>query len=104
MAKKRHRPRPARRSRWEERAGPIRSTPMRATVGGCRRTYASLVAACMAIAMLAVAAPADAADCPFADAQPGEASLADLSQATVCLLNNERAAAGLAPLRVSAPL
>jgi uncharacterized protein YkwD len=77
---------------------------MRAIVGGSRRTSASLLAACMAFAMLAIAAPAHAEACAFADAQPGEASQADLSQATLCLLNEERAAAGLAPLRASAPL
>jgi len=77
---------------------------MRPDVGPCRRTTASLFAACMAIAMLAFAAPANAADCAFADAQPGQAAPADLSAATVCLLNERRAAAGLAPLTANASL
>ena len=79
---------------------------MRAIVGGCRRTYASLVAACIAMLMLAVAAPAQAQaeGCAFADAQASEAAPADLAAATICLLNERRAAAGLAPLRASEPL
>jgi uncharacterized protein YkwD len=76
---------------------------MRSVVGPCRRTAASLFAACV-LAALAVAAPAQAADCPFADAQAGSATPQQLSDATVCLLNEQRAAAGLQPLRASAPL
>ena len=77
---------------------------MRAIVGGCRRTTASLTSACILLAALAVASPAAAADCAFADAQPGEATSAQLSEATLCLVNERRAAAGLGPLRASAPL
>ncbi len=77
---------------------------MRTDVGPCRRTTASLVAACMAFAVLALATPAQAADCPFADAQPGQAAPADLSAATICLLNERRAAAGLGPLTANASL
>ena len=76
---------------------------MRSFVGGCRRTTASLFAACV-LGALALAAPAHAADCPYADAQTGQATTQQLDDATVCLLNNERAAAGLQPLSASAPL
>ena len=54
--------------------------------------------------LLSVASPAQASDCAFADAQPGEAAPADLAQATLCLLNGERATAGLGQLSASAPL
>jgi uncharacterized protein YkwD len=76
---------------------------MRSVVGDCRRTTASLFAACILVA-LAVATPAHAADCPFADAQTGSATTQQLAGATVCLLNEQRAAAGLRPLSASAPL
>jgi uncharacterized protein YkwD len=77
---------------------------MRTDVGPCRRTTASIAAALMALVVFALAAPAHAADCAFADAQPGEASAADLSAATVCLLNERRAAAGLPPVVANASL
>ena len=77
---------------------------MRATVGACRRTTAPLTAACTALVLMTIAAPAHAADCPFADAQAGDAPPADLATATVCLLNEQRAAAGLPALRTSTPL
>src|SRR3954452_8907224 len=76
---------------------------MRPVVGGCRRTTASLFAACV-LAALAVAAPAQAAACPYADALADSATTQQLSDATVCLLNEQRAAAGLGPLSASAPL
>src|SRR5919107_1676515 len=76
---------------------------MRSVVGPCRRTTASLFAACV-LAALAFAAPASAADCPFADAQAGSATTQQLADATVCLLNEQRAAAGLGPLSTSTPL
>lgn len=76
---------------------------MRSVVGPCRRTTASLVAAC-ALSILAFASPAHAADCPFADAQVNSATTQQLSDATVCLLNEQRAANGLAPLTTSTPL
>src|SRR4051794_17126709 len=76
---------------------------MRSVVGPCRRTAASLLAACF-LGALALAAPAHAADCPFADSQVDSATTQQLSDATVCLLNEERAAAGLGPLSTSAPL
>jgi uncharacterized protein YkwD len=76
---------------------------MRHMVGGCRRTAASLLAACM-LALIASASPARADDCPFADSDAGSATIQQLSDATVCLLNQQRAAAGLGPLTASAPL
>lgn len=76
---------------------------MRSFVGRRRRTTASLFAACF-LGALAFAAPASAADCAFADAQVGSATTEQLADATVCLLNEQRAAAGLDPLSASAPL
>jgi hypothetical protein len=53
-----------------------------------------------ALASFALAAPtAHAANCPGADALPAAAPPAVAKGATLCLLNNERAAQGLAPLR-----
>ncbi len=73
-------------------------------VGPCRRTAASLFAACV-VAALASAAPAQADDCgPYADASADAATIQQLSEATVCLLNQQRAAAGVGALRSSAPL
>lgn len=76
---------------------------MRIVPGACRRTLACLSASAIAVLVLA-AGPAHAADCPYADAQPGQATPDQVDQATVCLVNQQRAAAGLAPLAVSAPL
>jgi uncharacterized protein YkwD len=57
----------------------------------------ALAAACVAV--LAIAAPAaPASSCPGADAMPVAASPATARSATLCLLNNERAANGLPPL------
>jgi uncharacterized protein YkwD len=53
------------------------------------------------IASLAIAAPAaQAADCAGANALPALASIPTAKSATLCLLNAERAAHGLAPLSV----
>jgi uncharacterized protein YkwD len=60
--------------------------------------------ALVATAVAALAAPAGAqasaqdAACPGADAVPTAGTIAQSSQATLCLLNNERAAAGLHPV------
>jgi uncharacterized protein YkwD len=70
----------------------------------CRRALAAL----STVAALALAAPpgagasAGSAACPSADAVPTAATLPAAGQATLCLLNDERAAAGLRPL-VEAP-
>jgi uncharacterized protein YkwD len=63
-----------------------------------RRRAATLVAA---VAALALAAPAgaQAADCgAAADFVPDASNLTQVGQATLCLLNNERAAQGLRPV------
>src|SRR3954451_18484368 len=71
-----------------------------------RRRAATL----LATAVVALAAPAgahasaQAAGCPGADVEPNAGNLAQVSQATLCLLNDERAAAGLRPLQYSAAL
>jgi len=67
-------------------------------------------AALLATALVALAAPAGAhasaqgAPCPGADLVPDAGNLAQVGQATLCLLNDERAAAGLRPLTYSAAL
>ena len=61
-------------------------------------------ATALAVAVAALAAPAGAqasaqdAPCAGADAVPTSGTIAVAAQATLCLLNNERAAAGLHPL------
>jgi uncharacterized protein YkwD len=60
-----------------------------------------------ALAVLALAAPAGAAaagDCPGADLLPTADNVADINQATLCLLNAERAANGLGALTENASL
>jgi len=57
------------------------------------------------IATFAIAAPAaQAADCPGANLLPALASVPTAKAATLCLLNGERAARGLAPLATEATL
>jgi uncharacterized protein YkwD len=64
-----------------------------------RRAIAFLATAAAALAAPAGAhASAQDAACPGADAVPTAATIAQASQATLCLLNNERAAAGLHPV------
>ena len=64
----------------------------------------------LATAVVALAAPAGAhasaqtAPCAGADLVPDAGNLAQVGQATLCLLNDERAAAGLRPLAYSAAL
>jgi uncharacterized protein YkwD len=78
---------------------------MRTDVGPCRRSIASIfIAACAALLTALCATPASAADCANADAMPGQASHQAMSDATLCLLNNERAANGLNALVASDPL
>jgi uncharacterized protein YkwD len=78
---------------------------MRAGVGPCRRTFASLPAALMALAALILAAgPARAAGCPNADAGPREASQQALADATLCLLNKERTVRRMDALSVNTSL
>jgi uncharacterized protein YkwD len=64
-----------------------------------RRATALLAAAVAALAAPAGArASAQDAACPGADAVPTATTIAQASQATLCLLNDERAAAGLHPV------
>src|SRR3954453_23044170 len=64
----------------------------------------------LATAVVALAAPAGAhasaqtAACPGADLVPTAGNLAQVGQATLCLLNDERAAAGLRPLTIAPAL
>jgi len=62
-----------------------------------RRRAVTLLAT---VAALALSAPAgaQAADCPGADLVPAAGNLPQVGQATLCLLNNERAAQGLRPV------
>jgi uncharacterized protein YkwD len=60
-----------------------------------------------ALVVLALAAPAGASaagDCPGADLLPTADNVADINQATLCLLNAERAANGLGALTENASL
>jgi uncharacterized protein YkwD len=56
-----------------------------------------VAAVATALAALALAAPAgaEAADCPGADIEPATGNLAQVGQATLCLLNAERTSRGL---------
>jgi uncharacterized protein YkwD len=64
-----------------------------------RRAIAFLAAAVAALAAPAGAqASAQDAPCPGADAVPTAGTIAQASQATLCLLNDERATAGLHPV------
>jgi uncharacterized protein YkwD len=60
----------------------------------------------LALAALALAAPAgaSAAECPGVDVTPTDQGAPAAGQATLCLLNGERAAAGLSPLSENARL
>ena len=62
-----------------------------------------LLIATLSAALLAPAA-AQAADCPGADLVPDATNAAQVTDATLCLLNNERATAGLAPLNADPTL
>src|SRR3954467_4026944 len=70
-----------------------------------RRAVTLLAAAVVALAVPAGAhASAQRAACAGADLVPDAGNLAQVGQATLCLLNDERAAAGLRPLTYSAAL
>src|SRR3954469_9714114 len=62
-----------------------------------------LLIATVSAALLAPSV-AQAADCPGADLVPDASNAAQVSDATLCLLNAERAPAGLAPLTVDSTL
>jgi uncharacterized protein YkwD len=70
-----------------------------------RRAVTLLVTAVVALAAPAGAhASAQTAACPGADVVPSAGNLADVSQATLCLLNDERATAGLGQLTIAPAL
>jgi uncharacterized protein YkwD len=70
-----------------------------------RRTLPALaLAAVTALLSLGAASPAQAAGCAGADLEPNAGNLAQVADATHCLLNEQRAAAGLAPTRLNARL
>lgn len=68
------------------------------------RRRALLLASMFALAALAAPSGALADDCAGADLQPTDANLTQVAQATLCLLNVQRGAAGLAPLSEQAQL
>jgi hypothetical protein len=57
-----------------------------------------LIAVLSAFAMLLFTGTAHAASCPGADDQPTAATLVPAVQTTICLVNQQRAAAGVAPV------
>jgi uncharacterized protein YkwD len=71
-----------------------------------RRRAVTLLATALA-SLAALGAPAGAhasaqtAACPGADVVPSAGNLAEVGQATLCLLNDERATAGLGPLTIA---
>jgi uncharacterized protein YkwD len=70
-----------------------------------RRTFPALaLAAVAALLSLGAASPARAASCPGADLMPTAGNLAQVADATHCLLNEQRAVRGLAPTRQNARL
>ncbi len=60
-----------------------------------------LLIALTAAALAVPAATAAAADCPGADLQPDQANGAQVAAATICLVNEQRAAAGIGPLSMN---
>jgi uncharacterized protein YkwD len=69
-----------------------------------RRTFPALVLAAVTALLSLGASPAQAAGCPGADLVPAPGNLAQVAAATHCLLNEQRAAHGLAPTRENARL
>lgn len=63
-----------------------------------RSTRSTLFAVAIVAALTMSASTAHAADCPGANLLPAVASVATAKSATLCLLNSERSARGLAPL------
>jgi uncharacterized protein YkwD len=68
-----------------------------------RRRLATVAGALAALALCAPAA-ASASDCAAADLVPAADNLGAVGQATLCLLNQQRAANGVAPLAANAKL
>ena len=63
-----------------------------------RRSRCTLIATAIVASFALSASPAHAADCAGANLLPAIASIPTAKAATLCLLNNERATRGLAPL------
>jgi uncharacterized protein YkwD len=62
------------------------------------RTTSSIIAMALAAGLITASPAAAASACAGADATPATASRAELETATLCLLNEERAAVGVKPL------
>jgi len=65
------------------------------------RPFAIALVISLAALLAPAAAPAAAAGCANANALPGNVSEADLSKATVCLINRERTRRGMRALRTN---
>lgn len=63
------------------------------------RTTTSIIAMALAAGLLTSSPAAAATNCAGADASPDTASRVELQEATLCLLNEERAAVGVRPLK-----
>jgi uncharacterized protein YkwD len=69
-----------------------------------KRAILVAAAALFVAASLHTAAPAQAADCANADLMPNQITVPDFNAAMLCLLNQDRASQGLAPLSENAQL
>ncbi len=74
---------------------------MHALFSHCCRAAGFAVLALALAALMPAVATADPASCAGADSRPGQAPASELASATVCLINAERAARGLTPVRES---
>lgn len=68
------------------------------------RTTTSIIAMALAVGLTTTSPAAAASSCEGADATPGSVPAVVLQEATLCLLNEERAAAGVKPLKAHARL
>ena len=80
----------------------MRRSPQRTTARPgarfARRVSLPVMTTAVLASLMLTAAPAHAADCAGADLLPALSSVPTAKSATLCLLNNERATRGLAPL------
>lgn len=63
------------------------------------RKTSSIIAMALTAGLLSASPAAAATSCVGADAEPGTISASAMSEATLCLLNEQRDAAGMQPLR-----
>lgn len=77
----------------------LRRGPMKPVLMSISFTATRWTALAATLAGLALAAPAQAASCAGAGVEPGNASPVVVRDATLCMLNRQRAAHGLRPLR-----